>query len=80
MATSDADSGFSEVIPVISGVEESGSSQSKNIISELRSEYNLGRVDKPQEKRGEESGRRSKAGVTIVRVGGSRGDVSRWQS
>ena len=31
---------------------------------------------RPQEKKPEDSGRKSKAGVTIVRVGGSRGDVN----
>ena len=77
-----------------SGLEDGASSQSKNIISELRSVHDLARVDRyvfpnlihtslkqssfrPQEKKPEDSGgRKSKAGVTIVRVGGSRGDVN----
>ena len=75
------------------GLEDGASSQSKNIISELRSVHDLARVDRfvlpnsirmsltqssfrPQEKKPEDSGRKSKAGVTIVRVGGSRGDVN----
>ena len=33
-------------------------------------------VFRPQEKKPEDSGRKSKAGVTIVRVGGSRADVN----
>ena len=77
---------------VFLGLEDGASSQSKNIISELRSVHDLARVDRfgrnliqngkyilffrPQEKKPEDSGRKSKAGVTIVRVGGSRGDVN----
>ena len=77
---------------VLLGLEDGASSQSKNIISELRSVHDLARVDRfvrnviwtsntfcssrPQEKKPEDSGRKSKAGVTIVRVGGSRGDVN----
>ena len=67
----------SNLINRLSKFEDQTSSGAKGIIQDIRNEYNMQRIDRPQEKT--EVGK-MRDGVTIVRVGGSRPDVSRVKS
>jgi len=67
----------------ISGLEDSASSPTKNAIQEIKNEYNMQKIDKPPEKTDRnkiidsyKTKEKEKAGITIVKVGGSKPDVN----
>ena len=75
----------SNFINRLSKFEDSTSVAAKGIIEDIKNEYNMQRIDKPQEKQENmfnkvqdvTSRGREMSGVTIVKVGGSKPDVSR---
>ena len=73
----------SNLINRISGLEDSATSPTKTIIQEIKNDYNMQKIDKPQEKTERnriidsyKSKEKEKSGITIVRVGGSKSDVN----
>ena len=73
----------SNLINRLNTFEDSTSSAAKGIIQDIRNEYNMHKIDRPQEKSdiskildSYKIQNRDKTGVTIVKVGGSKSDVS----
>jgi len=67
----------------ISGLEDAATSPTKNAIQEIKNDYNMQKIDKPHDKSERskiiesfKSKEKEKAGITIVKVGGSKSDVN----
>jgi len=73
----------SNLINRLNKFEDSTSSLAKGIIQDIRNDYNMQKIDRPQEKTdisklldNYKIQNRDKSGVTIVKVGGSKSDIS----
>jgi len=73
----------SNLINRISGLEDAATSPTKNAIQEIKNDYNMQKIDKPQDKLDRskiiesfKSKEKAVSGITIVKVGGSKPDVN----